>query len=215
MKMIFTALVMLMIVQSVTALAAPPASDGGREASALPQSESVQSLHLSTNMLYDLALVPNIGIEYSFSDKWSAKTNMMCAWWSNEAKHKYWRVIGGSVELKRWLGNNSHSFEHKGHHAGVYVGVYLYDFEPKMTSEMADFNYATGLTYGYSWKIGRRLSLDATLGVGYIGGNYKKYIYEDGKFVWLADMKRNYLGLTKAELSLVLNIGLRKKGGKQ
>ena len=170
-------------------------------------------IHLSTNMLYDAALVPNVGVEYAFDRLWSAKAEALCAWWSNDARHKYWRVMGGSIEVRRWLGDGADALGMKGHHIGAYAGGYRYDFEPKDKGEMADFNYALALTYGYSWNIGKRLRLDATVGVGYIGGDFKKYKHEDGKYVWLADMKRNYLGLTRAELSLVWIIG--KKGGEK
>ena len=171
------------------------------------------TIHLSTNLLYDAALVPNIGVEYAFDRLWSAKAEALCAWWSNDARHKYWRVMGGSIEVRRWLGDGADALGMKGHHIGAYAGGYRYDFEPKDKGEMADFNYALALTYGYSWDIGKRLRLDATVGVGYIGGDFKKYKHEDGKYVWLADMKRNYLGLTRAELSLVWIIG--KKGGEK
>ena len=58
------------------------------------------------------------------------------------------------------------------------------------------------------------LSLDFSLGAGYIGGNYTKYTYQDGEYEWLADMKRQYFGLTKAEVSLVYHLELGGKGGR-
>ena len=172
-------------------------------------------IHLSTNMLYDAALVPNVGVEYAFGRHWSAKVNAMYAWWSNDSRHRYWRVAGGSVELRRWLGSKVSAFLLKGHHVGVYAGAYKYDFELGGTGNMADFNYSVGVSYGYSMPIGRKLSLDMGLSFGYIGGEYTKYDHEDGCYVWLADMRRNYFGVTRAEASLVWHIELGRKGGRR
>ena len=170
-------------------------------------------IHLSTNLLYDAALVPNVGVEYAFAPRWSAKAHGMYAWWSNDSRHRYWRLSGGSLELRRWLGSNVDAFELKGHHVGAYAGAYRYDFELGNTGNKSDFNYSVGLSYGYSMPIGRKLSLDLGVSVGYIGGDYTKYDYEYECYMWIADMRRNYFGVTRAEASLVWHIELGRKGG--
>ena len=38
---------------------------------------------LSTNMLYDAALVPNIGLKLNVADHWNVGADWMTAWWSN------------------------------------------------------------------------------------------------------------------------------------
>ena len=169
-------------------------------------------VHLTTNLLYDAALVPNVGVEYAFAPRWSAKAHGLYAWWSDDSRHRYWRVAGGSVELRRWLGSKVNAFLLRGHHVGVYAGAYKYDFELGDTGNMADFNYSAGLSYGYSMPIGRKLSLDMGLSFGYIGGEYTKYEYNDNYYIRLADMRRNYVGVTRAEVSLVWHIELGRKG---
>ena len=47
---------------------------------------------LKTNMLYDAAAVPNIGIEAAFGNDWSVGVNWMHAWWSRNLTHRYWRA---------------------------------------------------------------------------------------------------------------------------
>ena len=169
-------------------------------------------VHLTTNLLYDAALVPNVGVEYAFGRRWSARAHGMYAWWSNDSRHRYWRLSGGSLELRRWLGSNVDAFELKGHHVGAYAGAYRYDFELGNTGNKSDFNYSVGLSYGYSMPIGRKLSLDMGLSFGYIGGEYTKYEYNDNYYIRLADMRRNYVGVTRAEVSLVWHIELGRKG---
>ena len=179
-----------------------------------PTPVSHRVIHLSTNMLYDVALVPNVGIEYAFAPQWSARVHGLFAWWSNDARHRYWRVAGGSAELRYWLESQADADGLRGHHIGVYAGAYTYDFEFGGSGQMADFNYSVGLSYGYSIPLAHRLSLDMGLSLGYIGGSYIKYNYADGCYIWQSDMRRRYVGLTRAEVALVWNIDFPWKGGK-
>ena len=59
---------------------------------------------LKTNALYDVALVPNVGVEIYLGKQWSVVGNWMYAWWSNRGKNNFWRIYGGDVETRRWLG---------------------------------------------------------------------------------------------------------------
>ena len=75
-----------------------------------------------------------------------------------------------------------------------------------------------GLEYGYSLPIARRLNIDFTIGIGYMGGKYMTYEPDDKFYVWKSTNKLNWFGPTKAEISLVWLIGngnynSGKKGG--
>lgn len=81
-------------------------------------------------------------------------------------------------------------------------------------------HYGGGLEYGYSKAIGRRLNLDFSLGVGYLEGVYYEYLPIDDHYVWQATKKQQWIGPTKAEITLVWLLGntkinRRTKGGKQ
>lgn len=93
-----------------------------------------------------------------------------------------------------------------------------YDFEWEGKGYLGDrWSYAGGVEYGYSLPVARRLNIDFTLGVGYLGGEYKKYVPRDGHYVWKATKDRHWFGPTKAEVSLVWLLGPgcnnSKKGG--
>ena len=72
---------------------------------------------------------------------------------------------------------------------------------------------------GYSLPVTRRLNLDFTLGIGYLGGKYYKYTPADGCYVWQETKQRHYFGPSKLEVSLVWLIGHgninKGKGGKK
>ena len=178
-------------------------------AKAKSEPETGGRFHLRTNLLYDIALLPNVGLELGVSPKVSVVLNAGGNWIKNDHKHWYWRVLTADVEGRYWLGKRPsyNGFQHRGHHVGIYGAVYRYDIEFGHKGQMGDFAYGAGFSYGYSFPIGHRLSLDMALGVGYIGGKYKEYEPQDDCYVWLADKQRHYFGPTKAEVTLVWHLG--------
>ena len=183
----------------------------------LPERKSVYWA-LKTNGLYDLILIPNIGVEVYAGKQWSVLANWMYAWWSNTGKDNFWRIYGGDVEVRRWFGKKAAEKPLQGHHLGVYGQLLTYDFELGDRGYMADkWNYAFGVSYGYSLPIAKRLNLDFTLGIGYWGGRYKEYLPVEGHYVWQSTKNRRWFGPTKAEVSLVWLLGHgnenKQKGG--
>ena len=173
---------------------------------------------LKTNGLYDLALIPNIGVEVYAGHQWSVAANWMYAWWSNTGKDNFWRIYGGDVEVRRWFGKKAAEKPLQGHHVGVYGQLLTYDFETGGRGYMADkWNYTFGVSYGYSLPIAKRLNLDFALGIGYWGGRYKEYLPVEGHYVWQSTKNRRWFGPTKAEVSLVWLLGHdnenKRKGG--
>lgn len=68
-------------------------------------------------------------------------------------------------------------------------------------------NWFAGVEYGYSVPVARRLNIDFTIGLGYLKGEYRVYDPVDKCYVWRATRERNWVGPTKAEISLVWLIG--------
>lgn len=183
---------------------------------------------LKTNALYDLALVPNIGAEFYLGKDWSAGANWMYAWWKHDAKHWYWRIYGGDIYLRKWFGKKAKEKPLTGHHIGVFGQMLTYDFEKGGRGYMGGkpggtlwdkASFACGVEYGYSHPIARRLNLDFTIGIGYLGGEYHEYIPEDNCYVWQVTKQRHWFGPTKAEVSLVWLLGRgnynKEKGGEK
>lgn len=171
---------------------------------------------VKTNLLYDAALVPNVGLEFYLGKGWSVCGDWMYTWWSKDAKHRYWRVYGGELEVRKYFGRKAAEKPLQGHHLGVYAQGLTYDFETGGKGYLSDFGYGVGVEYGYSLPVAKRLNIDFGLGVGYGGGKYKVYDPEDGCYVYKETKKRRWFGPTKAEISLVWLLGHgneNKKGG--
>ncbi|MGN1263001.1 MAG: DUF3575 domain-containing protein [Prevotella sp.] len=191
-----------------------------------PETSSPFYMALKTNMLYDVLAVPNIGVEFYLGGNWSVSGNWMYGWWKKDSSHRYWRIYGGDIAVRYWFGRKAHEKPLTGHHVGIYGQVFTYDFEWGGKGYMGGrpggtlwekMNYAAGVEYGYSLPIARRLNIDFTIGLGYWGGKYYKYIPMDGHYVWQATRNRHWFGPTKAEISLVWLLGRgnsnNKKGG--
>lgn len=184
------------------------------------QAPSVASYFaLKSNLLYDALLVPNLSLEASIGSGWTLGAGGMFAWWSKDAKHRYWRIYGGDLEIRKYFGTLSKSKPLQGHHLGIYGDFLTYDFEFGAKGYQSKATYAAGIKYGYSHPIANRLNLDFALGIGYLHSNYKTYVPRDGCYVYQETKKRKWLGPTQAEISLVWLLGKgntnKKKGGKK
>ena len=171
-------------------------------------------ISLRTNLLYDAALLPSVGVEFAVGSRSTMVVNGTCNWLGDAGRHRYWRMATVDAEVRWWLGSGVGAFMLRGHHLGLYVAAYRYDIEFGGKGQMGDLNYGGGISYGYSAPIGRKWSLDFTVGVGYIGGRYKEY--EPSRDTWnhyvvLEEKDRRWLGPTKAEVTLVWHIELPKR----
>lgn len=181
-----------------------------------PRSPKPFYMALKTNMLYDLLAMPNIGAEFYLGRNFSAVANWMYAWWHTDRRHRYWRVYGGDIALRWWFGNAARSKPLTGHHIGAYAGVVTYDFEWGGRGYMGGIpggtlwdrcNHMFGAEYGYSLPIARRFNIDFSLGLGYLGGEYREYTPIDDCYVWQITKRRRFFGPTKAEISFMWLIG--------
>lgn len=193
---------------------------------ALPAPKKPFYMALKTNMIFDALALPNIGAEFYLGRGWSAQAQWMYGWWDTDPSHRYWRAYGGELGLRRWFGSRAAAKPLTGHHVGVYAGIVTYDFEFGGTGIMGGkprgtlwdrCNRYAGIEYGYSLPVGRRINIDFTLGFGYLGGKYLKYDPLGSKYVWKSTHRLNWIGPTKAEISLVWLIGRgnynERKGG--
>ena len=172
-------------------------------------------VNLGTNVLYDLAMLPSLSVEVGLADRLSLVGSLTYGQMEGWPWRQGVRMGTADVELRRWL-KGSETMQ-RGHHVGAYVAAYHYDILSGDTGWQARFNWGMGCSWGYRMPLGSSLALDFGLGLGYVGGSYKKYEVSNDVFrhnVWKADRTRYYFGPTKAEVSLIWIIGsANRKGG--
>lgn len=171
---------------------------------------------VKTNLLYDLLAVPNVGVEFDLGKGWSVGGNWMYAWWKRDKSNLYWRSYGGELFIRKYWGRVTEDRPLSGHHLGLYGQMLTYDLEMgrrgyiggQLGGTLWDkAHHGAGVEYGYSLPIGRRLNLDFTLGLGYLGGICHEYLPADKYYVWQVTKQRHWIGPTKAEVSLVWLLG--------
>lgn len=171
---------------------------------------------IRSNLLLDALALPNIGAEIYLGKNISLIGNWMYGWWDINRRHYYWRAYGGDLGVRYWFGKMAHEKPLTGHHIGLYAGAVTYDFEFGGTGYMGGIprgtlwdrcNFFGGVEYGYSLPIARRLNLDFSIGIGYLGGKYIDYEPKGRIYMWKSTRHIKWFGPTKAEISLVWLIG--------
>lgn len=160
-------------------------------------------LAVKNNLLYDLALAPNIEVEIPIGKRWSLNTEYKCPWWLN-SKHDFcYQLLSGGMEGRCWLGNRQKRNRLTGHFIGLYAESGIYDFQLRGDGYQGKYYGAAGVTYGYAKQLVQHFSLEFSLGIGYLTTEYKKYTPYEGDIIWTNSGRYNFIGPTKAKVSLV------------
>ena len=163
---------------------------------------------LKTNLVYDALLMPSLEIAYRINDRWSAAVEGSVAWWKNDGAHKYYQIATIIPEGRYWFHTKA---PWHGHYVGLFVGGSWYDLENGKRGYKGEF-VTTGISYGYMFPIGRALSLEAGIGVGFLHTTYEEYLPIDGHYVYQQTSRTNWFGPVKLKFALVWRLG-KKQGG--
>lgn len=186
--------------------------EAAEEAVPLEEEEAVQRLAIKTNLLYDAILMPSLEVEYRINDRWSVNLEGDMAWWKNDGKHKYYQLATISPEGRYWFKTRK---PWHGHYIGLFGGFTWYDLENGKRGYKGEAEMA-GLSYGYMWPIGKRISLETGVGIGFLHTRYEEYLPLEGHYVYQQTKQTNYFGPLKLKLALVWRLwNEKKKGGIQ
>lgn len=166
-----------------------------------------QDIAVKTNLLYWMTTTPNLSAELGLGRHLTLDVTGGYNPWTldkgSNKKIKHWLV---KPELRYWLCERFN-----GHFFGLHSGYAFYNisgiripFESSATKRHRYQGWATGvgLSYGYSWILGRRWNFEATIGLGYIYSKYDKYDCATcGEFKERRD--KHYFGPTNACVSLI------------
>lgn len=186
----------------------------GEMAAAMPPD---YRLLIKTNLLYDIVLMPSLEVEYRIGKRWTINLEGCMAWWHNDGKHRYYQAATLSPEGRWWFGQQKGSLWH-GHYLGLFGGFIWYDIENGKRGYQGEAQ-TVGISYGYMFPIGKRLSLEAGVSIGYLHSEYEEYLpetYAEGThYVYQQTKRLDYSGPLKLKLVLVWHLWKtdKKKGG--
>ena len=194
--------------------AIPEAGDDATSVAPEKGYEPLHKLALKTNIIYDLALMPSLEVEYMIDDRWSVNAEGEVAWWRKESKHKYYQIATLSPEIRYWFKTKK---RWHGHYVGLFGGGSWYDLENGRRGYKGEF-WKAGLSYGYMFPIGRSLSFEAGLGLGFLRTWYEEYLPIDGHYVYQQSSRTNWIGPVKLKFTLVWRLwdeNRSKRGGER
>lgn len=171
--------------------AASPADGGSRHSSSEPR-----PLHLRANLLRWATLTPDLGIEWQITPQWAVLANGSYTSWSwDNMKRRYalWEV---APEVRCYLG------EKRNWYVGAMYKVGSFNYKFSETGKQGDI-MGGGITGGYLLPLGKRLSMDFGLGLGYIHAKYEHYEVTDGVRVRQGRDSGNWFGPVSAGVTLV------------
>lgn len=173
-------------------------------------------LAVSTNLLYDLAITPNIAVEVPLGKHWSLLADYTFPWWVNRANDMAWQMLKFDLDARYWLGRKNSDDPMdvlRGHFLGLDLGLGYYDLEPRHKGWQGEFVTA-GLEYGYGWKIGEKWRLDAFAAVGLFLTYYRYYEgnSDDSKLLWQYSGRYTWFGPVKLGASIKYIFTTKKPG---
>lgn len=168
------------------------------EPAAEPKSRGTH-LSLRANLLRWATLTPDAGVEWRVGKGWSVLVNgSYCSWSWNDMKRRYalWEI---APEVRRSLGREQRGY------LGVMFKAGSFNYKLSETGREGNL-MGGGITGGYVLRLNRALSLDFSVGLGYIHADCDKYEVVNGVRVRRGTADRNWWGPTSAGVSLVWTI---------
>ena len=179
------------------------------------EESTAPTFQLRTNGLYDLALSPNIGLEWQSSFGMAFQFDYVGAWWNSPSKNRFFSNYGFQAEARYYFKHKNTANPFRGLHAGVYGQMATFDFEfggEGVQCPNLDDAWGLGLSGGYTLPISRRWAIDFVLGLGYFTAKYKTYdpTYNGG-YQATGTKRLKFFGPTKLEVSFVWSLNKDNK----
>ena len=161
---------------------------------------------VSTNLLYDAAITPNVALEIPLGSRVSLYGEYTFPWWVTRRNNRAWEILKWDFGTRYWMSPRSSAQDVlTGHFLGLDLSTGYYDIEPNNKGWQGEFLLA-GLEYGYAWRLGKNGNwrLDLSAGAGWMGTEYRYYEGTDDSahLLYKHTGRYNWFGPVKANLSI-------------
>jgi hypothetical protein len=133
---------------------------------------------LKTNLIYDIAITPHIGLEVPVGEWVSLSGEFMRGWWLNSDWSFCWQLEAAAFEGRYWFTPALERHQTGGWFAAAFVQAGFYDFQFETTQGVQGKFIMAGLSGGYLFPLSRQWSLEFTLGLAYLSTYYRRYTVE-------------------------------------
>ena len=188
--------ILLTVVAAMTAwLAIPPAN--------------AQDVALKTNLINDIALSPNIGVEVGLAPKWTLDMTAEMNLWKVDGRS--WKHLYFQPEARYWFCQRF-----SGHFIGFHALGGIYNFGKlnlpfnmlgSNLKELKDKRYqgwaaGAGVVYGYAWPLHKHWNIEAALGIGWLYTRFDSYPCQICGTKIDRNKSHNYFGPTKLSVAV-------------
>ena len=154
------------------------------------------TLSLRANLLRWATLTPDLGIEWRISPSVGIMVNgswTSWTWQDNARRYALWEVM---PEVRWYLG------EKKAWYVGAMFKAGQFNYKFSGTGRQGDL-LGGGITGGYQLRLTEALSMDFTLGLGYLNADTERYDVIDGVRVRSGNETKHWIGPINAGVTLV------------
>lgn len=166
----------------------------------LKQHPAEYSFSVRTNLLRWATLTPDLGLEWRIGRSAGILVHGTWTSWSWNDKDRRYALWEVTPEVRWYLGKDRRGYLGAMYKAGEF------NYKLSATGKQGDL-MGGGLTGGYQLKLNSSLSLDLTLGIGYLRAEYDKYAIINGGRVRQGSGSKNWWGPTQAGVTLVWKLG--------
>lgn len=168
---------------------------------------------VKSNLLYDVAGAPNIGVEYGWNNRWSVTADITSPWYVDGNNEWCYEMLNFGIEgrywLRKWTEHANYWEEDysklSGHFVGLYNNCGRFDFGHDCMGWQSKWFWTMGASYGYSFNLVDNLRLECTIGIGYLQADYTRYNtqYDKSSIYYVEDGTFRWFGPTKAGATLI------------
>lgn len=168
-----------------------------------------QSVGIKSSLLSDALLSPNLGVEIGLAPKWTLDiSGQINAWPISGHKWKHWMA---QPEARYWfcqrfgghfIGIHAIGGQYNFGHLGTKFKILASDFSSLLDNRYQGWGAGAGIGYGYAWPVAKHWNIEAEIGVGFIYTRFDRYPCAECGQRYEHDMPYNYVGPTKAALSV-------------
>lgn len=167
------------------------------------KASATNCLSLRTNLLYDVFLLPAIGVEWIIGTDWGIKLDGAYSFWGDESGSVQ-KILLVNPEVRRYLGEKRRFYLGA---AVNYCRYNVYDFLIgnflRDDTGSQGYFWSAGITTGYKLRLSDRLDLDFNVGFGYTSLNYDRFrIVDEVRFYKEKDQSEGSFFPIQAGISL-------------
>lgn len=168
---------------------------------------------VSSNIVLDAAITPNLNIEVPLGRQWSVYTEYTFPWWVTRGNNRAWQIQKWDLGGRYWFNRHRQSMDVlSGHFIGLDVAGGYYDIEPNHRGWQGEAVLAT-VEYGYAWYASRNWRVQIYIGAGWLGTEYRYYQATEGDqhLIYQNTGRFSWFGPTKAGVSIQYLFHYNKK----